>query len=113
MENFYSVVTGDGGELLSGFCGTLEQAREAARRQANETGNPVYLTGPGIDTDPDDDDEDIGEEVLPDALSYVVLVGNPIDGFSVVGPFVSREEAENFCQGSEETWWIAKMERPN
>jgi hypothetical protein len=110
-STYYTCVTGDGDELFTGFQGTIEQARAAAKRHATALGSPVFLHGPEILID-EDTDESIGEEVMPEQAAYVVLVGNPVDGFSVVGPFDSHEDAKGFCQGSDETWWIAKLEKP-
>jgi hypothetical protein len=111
-STYYTCVTGDGDELFTGFQGTIEQAREAAKRDANTRGESVFLHGPEILID-EDTDESIGEEVMPEQAAYVVLVGNPVDGFNVVGPFKTKRDAEGFCYGAEDSWWVTVMERPD
>ncbi|TXH41478.1 MAG: hypothetical protein E6Q97_37395 [Desulfurellales bacterium] len=61
--HYYSIHTGDGGELSVGTRSYGEAVR-AAREFAALTGGPVYISGGDIAMDPDDD-EDAGEEVRP------------------------------------------------
>lgn len=43
----------------------------------------------------------------------VVIEGNPIDGISVQGPFMSSDEAcGQFEDGSNTEWWIAPLVTP-
>lgn len=60
---YYTIVTGEGGELTTGIQ-SREQAMQAAREYADELNQTVYVSGPGIDMDPEDD-EDIGLAVRP------------------------------------------------
>lgn len=59
----YTIVTGEGGELSAGIS-TYVEAMQAAQRAANRLGESVFVTGPDIECDPDDDD-DIGMEIKP------------------------------------------------
>jgi len=48
---------------------------------------------------------------------YVVLVGNPIEGLKVFGPFKSKEEAHRWAQGDEQILdvlecWIVPLKTP-
>jgi hypothetical protein len=49
-------------------------------------------------------------------MNYIIVIGNPVDGFNYVGPFLDRDEAvhyaeeENQCVGVD--WWIAEMYYP-
>jgi len=61
----YSIQTGEGGDLGT-VQGTLGQARQAAQCEANDRGEAVFITGPGIAVNPDDD-ADIGQRVEPES----------------------------------------------
>ena len=43
-------------------------------------------------------------------MKYIMITGNPVDGFSFTGPFDTHDEAvnygENFHSGD---WWIAPL----
>jgi len=44
---------------------------------------------------------------------HAAFEGNPIDGFSVRGPFMSDNEAiDYFASGTYTDWWIARLEKP-
>jgi len=42
----------------------------------------------------------------------VVLAGNPVDGFRVIGPYDSREEAIADGDIVDTEWWVADLEPP-
>lgn len=43
----------------------------------------------------------------------LAVTGNPIDGFSFVGPFDSYEAASEWSdRRSDSDWWIVKVEAP-
>jgi len=44
--------------------------------------------------------------------NYAVLVGTPLDGVSVFGPFYSFEAAKSWCFGIQH-YWISRMENPD
>jgi hypothetical protein len=59
---------------------------------------------------------DDNESPLPDAkfpCDKVLLIGNPVDGFHVVGPFEDAEDAARAAvnEGHDE-WWIHNLEPP-
>jgi hypothetical protein len=43
---------------------------------------------------------------------YVLIVGNPIDGMSIYGPYDSTEDAESMAEtiSTDETWWITELQ---
>ncbi len=45
---------------------------------------------------------------------YILITGNPVDGFHFVGPFLeindANEHAEIFYKNNE--WWIAHLKKP-
>jgi hypothetical protein len=43
---------------------------------------------------------------------HVVVIGNPIDGFRVVGPFKTSEDAFQFEEGVDESCWSMPLEAP-
>lgn len=44
---------------------------------------------------------------------HVVMIGNPVDGFTIYGPFKTGEDAILWAQDEVETdWWIAKVFPP-
>jgi hypothetical protein len=43
---------------------------------------------------------------------YFNLVGNPIDGFSLIGPFESFEDAVDWQEGCDESCWVIESESP-
>lgn len=76
----YAIYTGEGNELSNGIQ-SRTVAMQKAQDWANERGESVFVTGPGIDVDADDD-EDIGLEVEPEeddddcSANYIVLQNN-------------------------------------
>lgn len=44
--------------------------------------------------------------------AYVVIVGNPLDGTNIFGPFDSYNDAHNWAENLEE-YWITRMENPD
>lgn len=46
-------------------------------------------------------------------MKYVVLVGNPIDGMGVFGPFDSVEKAIEWANSNtEDTWFVTQLHDP-
>lgn len=47
-------------------------------------------------------------------MTAVLMVGNPIDGVRIIGPFDSAEEAceEGDRNHSKDTWWGYELEAP-
>lgn len=45
---------------------------------------------------------------------HVVMYGNPVDGFRIVGPFEDRDEAVKYGESepSQNDWWIAELDAP-
>jgi hypothetical protein len=43
---------------------------------------------------------------------YVVLVGNPIDGMAVFGPFDSVEKSIEWANNTEDTWFVTVLNDP-
>jgi hypothetical protein len=45
---------------------------------------------------------------------YILIVGNPIDGLSVIGPFELHDDAINYGEtfGQGEDWWVTGMSNP-
>lgn len=45
---------------------------------------------------------------------FVVLVGNPIDGMTIHGPFEDGNEAGDWAQSEfqDDTWWIVEVKKP-
>jgi hypothetical protein len=44
---------------------------------------------------------------------FIVIYGNPADGFSHVGPFNSRDEASRYAEpDTPENWWIVMLDAP-
>ncbi len=47
---------------------------------------------------------------------HIVIIGNPIDGFSIIGPFSTFDEAVEWAStdlASNEPWWAMKLESPS
>lgn len=44
-------------------------------------------------------------------ISYIVVSGNPCDGFDFTGPFASAELANEWAEDvlKRETWWVAEL----
>lgn len=40
---------------------------------------------------------------------FVVITGNPVNGFTIVGPFESREDAFNSAERFDADWWISEL----
>lgn len=45
---------------------------------------------------------------------HVVMYGNPVDGFRIVGPFEDRDAAVQYGESepSQNDWWIAELDAP-
>lgn len=46
---------------------------------------------------------------------HVVLVGNPVDGITIYGPFKTWPDAAVWSEeffGHEEVWWLAPLQAP-
>lgn len=44
---------------------------------------------------------------------FLVVRGNPVDGFEFNGPFLDNDEAITYANDNDcESWWIAKMTGP-
>jgi len=47
-------------------------------------------------------------------MQYVILAGNPINGFEVFGPFDSERDASNFANSLEGgEWWLTLLTSPD
>lgn len=47
-------------------------------------------------------------------MQYVILAGNPINGFEVFGPFNSEHDASNFADSLEDReWWLTPLTSPD
>jgi hypothetical protein len=45
---------------------------------------------------------------------YVILMGNPADGFVVIGPFSNRDDAHKYllAEDAYENVWIVDLQQP-
>jgi hypothetical protein len=44
---------------------------------------------------------------------FIVIYGNPADGFSHVGPFDSHDEASTYAATDDPAnWWIVRLDAP-
>jgi hypothetical protein len=44
---------------------------------------------------------------------FIIIYGNPQDGFAYIGPFNSRDEATYHADGDTPAdWWIVQLEAP-
>jgi len=46
-------------------------------------------------------------------IMYFNIVGNPIDGFRLIGPFNNFGEALDWQEGCDESCWVIDNELPN
>lgn len=45
---------------------------------------------------------------------FIIIYGNPSDGFAHVGPFESRDEASNYAAvDNAGDWWIVTLDAPD
>ena len=47
---------------------------------------------------------------------YVIVIGNPVDGIKLQGPFTSQEEAIAFAEEElavVDSWWVTKLYAPS
>lgn len=48
-------------------------------------------------------------------MQYVVIIGDPIDGLTFVGPFEDAEEAMAWAEENDDnirSWWVSDLEMP-
>lgn len=47
-------------------------------------------------------------------MKYCVVVGNPIDGLGIIGPFDSVDDSRNFAEKKfpDSNWWIVTLGDP-
>ena len=46
---------------------------------------------------------------------WIIVTGNPVDGFTFIGPYSDANEAANAASNDHHIngdWWISKIERP-
>ena len=43
---------------------------------------------------------------------HVVIIGNPVDGLKIYGPFKTADAAVAWAEDVTDTWWIAPLEEP-
>jgi len=43
---------------------------------------------------------------------FVVLIGNPIDGSAIYGPFATAQDAEDWADGAQDDYWIVPLQSP-
>lgn len=73
----------------------------------------TWWTGP-YEGDPPTVTE-IQEEVPepePETQPFVVMVGNPIDGSYIRGPYATHDEAQESVFEVDTDWWIVQLEAP-
>lgn len=48
-------------------------------------------------------------------MTYLVVTGNPVDGFEYYGPFISYESALRFAEAQfkHDVWWIPDLNPPS
>lgn len=45
---------------------------------------------------------------------YVIVIGNPVDGIKLQGPFSSQEDAITFALlAAVDSWWVTKLYTPS
>lgn len=44
---------------------------------------------------------------------HVLIVGDPVGGFQIIGPFKTGEDAIRHGERECATWWIAPLEAPD
>jgi hypothetical protein len=49
-----------------------------------------------------------------DLKSFIVVGGDPVDGFHFDGPFASTEDANDWAENNVRnvSWWVAELEAP-
>lgn len=47
-----------------------------------------------------------------DEVRYILIFGNPVDGFTFRGPFPSQVAALEYADAIAEEWWIAELTPP-
>lgn len=47
-------------------------------------------------------------------IQFIVIYGNPVDGFTHVGPFANRDDAVAYAEDEpyNGNWWIAMLDAP-
>lgn len=43
---------------------------------------------------------------------YVIVIGNPIDGITIYGPFENMEEAHEWAENNSDEWWCSYLYEP-
>jgi hypothetical protein len=43
---------------------------------------------------------------------FITIIGDPVDGFTFLGPFPDRETAYNGFEALDGEWWVAELHRP-
>ncbi|QWY83553.1 hypothetical protein [Rhizobium phage RHph_X2_28B] len=46
---------------------------------------------------------------------YIIISGNPVDGFTFIGPFDSADEATQYTESNSKDlydWWLAPLTEP-
>ncbi|WP_019584158.1 hypothetical protein [Thioalkalivibrio sp. ALE16] len=51
-------------------------------------------------------------ETINDISPAILIVGNPVDGLSHIGPFADTEAANEYGDGLDEDWWVVTLAAP-
>jgi len=43
---------------------------------------------------------------------WIIVTGNPIDGFSFHGPFSDRNDAIEWAEELDPDWWVVELDTP-
>lgn len=91
-------------------------AEEAESLMSDYGPNDVETTCTDIIAEQVDDDTPLPAEPDPEERS-VIITGNPVDGFGIIGPFNTRDEAfesgENDLTLRDADWWVAHLQAPH
>lgn len=53
------------------------------------------------------------ERMREESQDAVIIKGNPVDGFSCVGPFADRDAAVEYGDTVDTDWWVLDLEAPD
>jgi len=59
------------------------------------------------------DESGLDEDEFEDVRPHVLIVGNPVQGVRVIGPFADADTAQDHASAWSDTdWWLAELEPP-
>lgn len=91
-----------------------DAAEEAESLMSQYGPDDVDATATDVIAEQVDDDTPLPDE--PNTDRKVIVAGSPLDGLTIIGPFVTADDAIEYAQNHrglrDDSWWVASLDQP-